>query len=481
MSFTSLTFPVFLCVVLLVYCGLPGRLRLPWLVLSSYVFYGWSHLVFLPLLLISTCTHYVGGRLMAVWQEQPRRRAVAASCIALDLGLLAWFKYSVLFFGAGSAISAWIGGGTTISAWHIVLPTAISFYTLQSIGYTVDVYRRRFPAEPDFQRFALYVAFFPQLVAGPIERAHQLLPQLRALRRPSAVEVRAGVMLIAWGFFKKLVVADRLAAFCDPVLSNPDAYSPAQTLVAPYVFMYRLYCDVGGYTDIAIGTAALFGVKLMSNFDRPFSAVSLRGLWQRWHISLTRWMMEFVYLPLATAMPNAAGRAVATISVFVLIGLWHGPSWNYICFGFLMGTVLVLGDLRRRLLPSPPFLLPRRWRKLWSRPAWYTIMAALTVVFAPPSLMTSWRVFAHASEVFTGRAGFGALLAGPPFSPYEWVIAVVCIVVVEGAENLRRDGTFAAALEAARLPWRWGAAYLIGFATLIFGEFSPLPFYYFRF
>ena len=482
MSFTSLTFPVFLALVLLIYCVLTPRLRLPFLVSASYVFYGWNHVIFLPLLFASTCIHYVGGRIIGSSESPSRRRVVATLCILTDLSLLAVFKYSVVFFGLGIQVASVLGATVSHRGPHFVLPTAISFYTLQSIGYTVDVYRRKVQAEKSFQRFALYVAFFPQLVAGPIERAHQMLPQFGILRRPSAIEVRDGVTLIVWGMFKKLVVADRLATFCDPILANPSAYSPSQVLLAPYVFMYRLYCDLGGYTDIAVGTGILFGLKMMSNFDRPFGAVSIRGMWQRWHISLTRWMMEFVFLPLAMAFPGRAGRAFATIAVFVLIGVWHGPSWNYLAFGFVMGSIIVVGDLRRRFLPPPSFLcLPIRWRKFWSQPACWTLMAAATAVFAPPDLWSSWLVFARGAATFTGAPGLGSLLAGPPLSPYEWVILGACVTVVEAAERLRRQGTFSAAMDAAALPVRWAAAYAVAFATLIFGEFSPLPFYYFRF
>ena len=248
-----------------------------------------------------------------------------------------------------NAVCAVLGVPYRVPAFNLILPVGISFYTFQTMSYTIDVYRGKIPAERDFVTFALYVTFFPQLVAGPIERAGALLPQLSGKRRPSREDYAAGIQLLISGFFRKVVIADLCGRFVDRVYGGTGTADGAAVAVATLLFAVQIYCDFAGYSEIAAGSARLMGIRLMRNFDRPYLSGSIREFWRRWHISLSGWFTDYIYIPLGGSRKGLKRQIIATLAVFAASGLWHGARWTFVLWGLFHGALMVL----ELLLPTP--------------------------------------------------------------------------------------------------------------------------------
>ncbi|MFH1465465.1 MAG: MBOAT family O-acyltransferase [Pseudomonadota bacterium] len=339
MSFVQPAFLLFLPLVLVVYWGL-GRRRWQnaWLLCTSAVFYGWVHPWFLGLLAFSTLLDFGVGLGMARWPA--RRRALLALSLAGNLGMLAAFKYWNFFLeNVGAALGA-LGLHPGLPVLQVLLPVGISFYTFQTLSYTIDVARGRIQPKRDLLDYATFVAMFPQLVAGPVERAAHLLPQLEAPRRFDAAGLRAGLTLALWGAFQKVVIADSLAPYVDRAFSVRE---PSIALLAAggVAFSLQILADFAGYTDIARGTARMMGFELRRNFDAPYAARTPAELWHRWHISFSTWIRDYLYIPLGGSRGPAWRVALVTLLTMLLAGLWHGASWNFVAWGAFHGLLLV--------------------------------------------------------------------------------------------------------------------------------------------
>ena len=336
MLFNSAHFIVFFPIVILVYYVLPQRGRYLWLLAASYYFYMSWNPKYIVLLLFSTAVTYASGRLLAAAKNTTRRKLIVAASFILNLGVLFYFKY----VGMAADILVRVLGKLhiylTIPSFDVVLPVGISFFTFQALSYTVDVYRGEIYAEKNFFRYALYVSFFPQLVAGPIERSKNLLKQLAVPKTFEFERAREGIFLMLWGYFLKLVLADRIAIVVDTVYNHYTEYQGWYFIVATVLFAFQIYCDFAGYSTIAIGAAKILGVRLMENFDAPYTAQSVAEFWRRWHISLTSWFRDYLYIPLMPIRerlirlfrlnPDSFGfRLYRTLVTFVLVDL----SWVY--------------------------------------------------------------------------------------------------------------------------------------------------------
>jgi D-alanyl-lipoteichoic acid acyltransferase DltB (MBOAT superfamily) len=336
------------------------------LLAASYLFYGWWDSRFLVLIAASTALDYAAGLGIARSGGGVSRKVWLAASLVGNLGMLAYFKYAGWFID--SWVAAWAAAGIHMetAALDIVLPVGISFYTFQTLSYTLDVYRGRLAPERDPVAFAAFVAYFPQLVAGPIERATELLPQITRPRTFDPALARAGLRLILWGLFKKVVVADSCAPLATAAFADPSAYSGAGLALGIFCFALQIYGDFSGYSDIAVGTSRLFGIRLMTNFRTPYFARNIAEFWRRWHISLTTWFRDYVYVPLGGSRGSLGRTAFNTAAVFLISGLWHGANWTFVAWGAfhaaLFLPLLVRGTNRRyaagvvaehRLLPSP--------------------------------------------------------------------------------------------------------------------------------
>ena len=349
MSFDSLQYLLFLPAVALLWRFTPGRWRFLPLLAASWFFYASWNAALTGLIIGVTAVSWSAGVLIARTENRRTQRLLLTADVLVCLGLLCYFKYFGFLTESLSALVRLLGG-RGFDAWEVILPVGVSFYTFQAMSYVVDVYRGDLTVERHFGYFALYVSFFPQLVAGPIERATTLLPQLRAHRDPTAQDMRMGLRLLLTGLFRKVVVADFAARFVNRIyaLQAPDGLA---VLLGTLLFALQIYCDFSGYSEIAAGSARFMGVRLMRNFDRPYLAASIREFWRRWHISLSTWFTDYMYIPLGGSRQGRARQILATQAVFTLSGLWHGADWTFVLWGLLHGAMMTADILLRDRLP----------------------------------------------------------------------------------------------------------------------------------
>ncbi len=343
MFFNSLAFALFLPTVVGLYWALPKRTRVPLLLIASYVFYGWWDVRFLSLIMLSTVVDWFVARRLGAMPDGPRRRRWLWLSLAGNLGMLAFFKYWNFFVDSAATMLTSLGLEPNLPTLQIILPVGISFYTFQTLSYVIDVYRRDLEPEPSLIQFALFVSFFPQLVAGPIERAKHLLPQLRDLPASTRqVDWAGSSLLILRGLFRKVVIADGVAPIVNEVFSSPGRYGSLTVAAGVIAFSLQIYGDFAGYTDIARGTARMFGVDLMENFKAPYLARGFSEFWRRWHISLSTWLRDYLYVPLGGNRGTRWQTYRNLIITMLLGGLWHGAAWGFVVWGALHGAYLAI-------------------------------------------------------------------------------------------------------------------------------------------
>ena len=355
MLFNSLEFLIFFPIVILVYYVIPSRIRYLWLLAASYYFYMCWNAEYALLLLFSTAVTFLSGLLIektkrgqqSEQRKTVRKRWIVAGSFVLNLSILFFFKYFNMSAHALSFLFSRLNIQLAIPKFDIILPVGISFYTFQALSYTMDVYRDEIYAEKNFFRYALFVSFFPQLVAGPIERSKNLLKQLAVPRKFSFERARDGLMLMIWGYFLKLCLADRIAIFVDTVYGNYHQFGGWYIAIATMLFAVQIYCDFYGYSTIAMGAAEILGIDLMKNFDAPYLSTSVSQFWRRWHISLTSWFRDYLYIPLGGSRRGKARKYVNQMIVFLVSGIWHGASFSFVIWGGLNGLYQVLGEALR--------------------------------------------------------------------------------------------------------------------------------------
>ena len=343
MIFTELRFFAFFALVFVVTWGLgSNRARKLWLLVASYGFYAAWDWRFLSLILVSTLVDYGVGLALGSEEREKRRRLLLGTSLVVNLGLLGYFKYAGFFVDSAEELLAWLGLETSRSSLEIVLPVGISFYTFQTLSYTIDIFRRKLEPTRNLLDLALFVAFFPQLVAGPIVRAAHFLPQLKRQALWSAVRTRPHLVLFLVGFIKKACIADNVAGTVDAYFAAPLTYGTAAAWLAVLLFAIQIYCDFSGYSDMAIASAGLLGFDLGENFRHPYVAASPREFWQRWHISLSTWLRDYLYIPLGGNRGGTAQTYRNLMLTMVLGGLWHGAAWRFLFWGFLHGLALAV-------------------------------------------------------------------------------------------------------------------------------------------
>lgn len=353
MLFNSIQFLLFLPVVLLIYYVIPQKIQPIWLLICSYFFYMCWNIECSFLLLFSTFVTYLCGLLIENvkhkdWTAEKKLR-YKKLCLFLsfflNLSILFFFKYFTFAFNSLRALFLNFNIHLNKPGFDIILPVGISFYTFQALGYTMDVYRNDIYAEKNFIKYALFVSFFPQLVAGPIERSKNLLKQLDSPRKLTFDMFRDGILLMLWGFFQKIVLADRIAILVDYVYGNYQQFSGVHFVVATLLFSVQIYCDFSGYTTIAMGCAKLLGIELMNNFNTPYFSRSVTEFWRRWHISLSTWFRDYLYIPLGGNRKGNMRKYLNLLITFAVSGLWHGTEWSYVIWGLLNGFYQVIGQM----------------------------------------------------------------------------------------------------------------------------------------
>lgn len=363
MIFNSLDFAIFLPIVFILYWTIFNkklRLQNLFVVTSSYFFYGYWDWRFLSLILISSIVDYSIGLKLSKEQNKTKRKLLLWSSLALNLGLLGYFKYYNFFLESFIDAFSLFGYNLESSTLNVILPVGISFYTFQTLSYTIDIYKQKLEPTKDFISFSAFVSFFPQLVAGPIERASNLLPQFFKARTLPYYNFISGINLIFWGLFKKVVIADRLAMVVNEIYNSPQEYHGFSLVLGTIFFAFQIYCDFSGYSQIAIGTAKLFGFNLMKNFDSPYFSSSLGEFWRRWHISLSTWFRDYVYIPLGGNQTSKTRWYTNILIVFIVSGFWHGANWTFVIWGAIHGFVLILESVTNKSEKRNKRKLPRQ-------------------------------------------------------------------------------------------------------------------------
>ena len=470
MLFNSLSFVAFFPCVLILYYALPFRLRKYMLLAASYYFYMCWKPEFIVLILVSTAVDYCCGLGMA--RRPAWRKPLLALSLTVNLGLLFFFKY-LNFFGATlTALCRAVSIPFSAPTLSIILPVGISFYTFQTLSYTIDVYRGKLEPERDFVTFALFVSFFPQLVAGPIEKASNLLPQLKEEHPFDYKNVTWGAKLMVWGFFKKMVVADQLAMLIiDPVYQNPDQYQGGALVLATCAFAFQIYCDFGGYSDIARGCARTMGIDLMVNFKSPyFFSHSIGDYWQRNHISLSRWFTEYVYIPLGGSRKGRVKQYLFTTVTFFLSGLWHGADWSFVVWGLLQALYLNLERTIRRSR-QPPGALPLHVLAIVTT---FALSCFSLIFFRAGSIGEALYVIRHVlwgigNPLLYCKTAFAALNPGPRQAAV--LLGAMLLLFLYDLADEKTDAI--ALVSGAPAAVRWACYLGLVLIILIFGVYGP--------
>jgi alginate O-acetyltransferase complex protein AlgI len=474
--FNSLAFFIFLPIVLIVYYLLPHRRQNAFLVLASCFFYAsWDWRFLFPLLFSTTIDYYCADRMEAsLAQGLPRatRKRYLRISLITNLGLLGFFKYCNFFVDSFHDFAWLFGMNVPMPALRVILPIGISFYTFQALSYTIDVYEGKLHATRSFWDFFLAVLFFPHLVAGPIQRAANLITQVVNPRHVTRKQVVDGLHLIVWGFFKKVVVADGLAPMVNQIFDARSA-TGGETLVAVYAFAFQIYCDFSGYTDIARGVAKLMGFEFVLNFNLPYFSLNPAEFWRRWHISLSTWLRDYLYISLGGNQGGTWFTYRNLMLTMILGGLWHGASWTFVAWGFYHGSLLVV----HRLLRPPLERIAKIAQGIWTTP-WFLLR--LFVMFQLTCY--GWLLFRAKSfaQIATMTRALLHPLTGVPMEVAH-AAAVLCLPIIVVQIIQYRSGQ----LEFLRLPWVPAAGRAAAYSVLVyctlFHSAVPQAFVYFQF
>jgi alginate O-acetyltransferase complex protein AlgI len=476
MPFHSLVFALFLPVVFALYWSMQKvtlRLQNLLLLTASCVFYGLWDVRFLPILFVIALIGYAGGLAMTRTEAPRRRRMLLWLCIAAHLGVLGYFKYCNFFIESASRLLGWLGLHPGLHTLGLILPVGISFYTFQTLGYVMDVYRGDLRPCRDPILFFTFVSFFPQIVAGPIGRGRSLLPQLAARRRFDPEKASDGMREILGGLLKKIVIADNLEPLVGSIFRNYPHRDGPSLLIGLFFFAVQIYCDFSGYTDIAIGTARLLGIGLSRNFHYPFFSRDIAEFWRRWHISLSTWFRDYLYVPLCGSKPTRARKALSILIVFSVCGLWHGASWTFVAWGFLHGVYFLPLTLRRSARHLGTAAEGRLFPSLRESVAMATTFCVT---------LLAWTFF-RSRSVGQALGYLGRMATVPPdgrsYGPLVPMLGA-CLALLS-LEWLQRNR--AHVLEIGFLPRtaRWAIYYAAILVLFVFGNFGSHAFLYSQF
>ena len=472
MLFNSISFLVFFPIVCLLYYCIPAdkiRWRNLLLLAASYYFYMNWKAGYALLLLTSTILTYLASLGIGHFKEQQKKKACLVASIVLNLAILFLFKY-YNFLGSSIEMALQASGlRIDIPEFRLLLPVGISFYTFQALGYSIDVYRGTTKVERDFPTYALFVAFFPQLVAGPIERSNNLLPQFKQGHRFDYDDSMAGMKLMLWGYFMKLVLADRCGLYVDAVFNNVEMHGGGSYLLASLLFPFQIYGDFAGYSLIAIGVARVLGFRLMENFHRPYFACSIGEFWRRWHISLSTWFKDYVYIPLGGNRVGRMRNYFNLMVTFIVSGVWHGANWTFLCWGALHGVLLciekALGIGRQRYFGVKRFL---HWAVT------FVLVCFSWILFRANSLEDAWTVM---TGIVTDFA-----IPDVDFSMFTNITLAFAVIGIVLFKEIREEFTLLRGISLSRKPFAMPAYAVVMIAViLLFGVLGGDQFIYFQF
>lgn len=502
MLFNSIEFLFFFPTVVIIYFIIPERYRWVFLTVSSYYFYMCWKAEYILLIIGSTLINFYSGILIEKSVSQTSKRNVFLVNIIFNLGTLFAFKYLNLFSSSVQELLRLFNIFYEVPLINLLLPVGISFYTFIALSYSIDVYRGTRKAEHHLGYFAAYLSFFPQLLAGPIARSTNLLPQFSEKQEFDSQRVSDGLKLMLWGFFKKLVIADRLAILVNQVFNNPHNYEGFTLLLASYFFAVQIYCDFSGYSDIAIGAAKVMGFKLMENFKQPYYATSISDFWNRWHISLSTWLRDYLYLPLAYSLtrkfPNKKYFKIrsdkliytsATSITFLLCGLWHGASWTFVIWGAIHGFYLTFAVWTKKLSNKIYSLLRMKKES--------TFRNVVDIIITFHLVLFAW-IFFRANSLNDAIYILNQIILIPPIESlkeifnlnfgvniglrkYDLFVVFYSIIIMETVHLMQRHNKIRNFFSNKPRFIRWAIYYFLIFSILLFGEFNLTEFIYLQF
>lgn len=491
MVFNSIDFLVFFPIVVLLYFVVPKRIKTYWLLIASYVFYMSWNKTYALLILASTVVTYISAILI---KKVPVQKLVLIVCFVVNLGILFSFKYLNFVISNIDFIAKKLGGTGLNYSLNILLPVGISFYTFQALGYIVDVYRGEIEPEHNFIKYALFVSFFPQLVAGPIERSKNLISQIDSLderRLFNYNKAVSGFSLMCYGMFLKVVLADRLAGFVDSIWNNLHVMGMTEGIFAAVAFSLQIYCDFSAYSTIAIGAARIMGFELMENFNTPYFATSISEFWRRWHISLSSWFKDYLYIPLGGSRCGKMKKYRNLMIVFLVSGLWHGANWTYVIWGAIHGLYQVLGDLLKPVKRRFNQLLKIN-TEVFSYKIGQIIVTFMLTAFA-------W-IFFRAGTISEAGYYLKRMLTninpwvlfdksmyeyGIDITDYHIIIAGLLILLAVDIVRYIKKVDFGTFLLAQNMWFRWAVLIMLIVGTVVYGaygiEYNTAQFIYFQF
>jgi len=483
MLFNSINFLVFFPVVTVLFFLLPHRFRWQLLLLASCVFY----MAFIPKYILILVVTIVIDYLAALWLERPglsvlKRKLILTLSIISTCLVLFIFKYYEFFNSNLAALAEFFHWNYSADAVKLILPIGLSFHTFQSLSYVIEVYRGRQTAERHFGIYSLYVMFYPQLVAGPIERPQNLLHQFRARHQFDYGRVTDGLKLMLWGMFKKVVIADRLAVAVNHVYGSPHDYTGLALIVATVFFAFQIYCDFSGYSDIAIGSAQVMGFRLMDNFNRPYFAKSISEFWKRWHISLSTWFRDYLYIPLGGSRTKNWRWQFNLFITFVISGLWHGANWTYVIWGGLNGLYLMCSIWTRayrekfcRVLSLDRHQFIHKYLQVAIT---FMLVCLAWIFFRADRVSDAWYILTHLFRGWLGE-GRGVLQMGLGLG--SLLVAIMSIVFMETIHVIQRHRSIRHMLSEKPIWIRWTVYYALIFGIIFLGVFEKRQFIYFQF
>ena len=493
MLFHSIDFLLFFPLVISLYFIIPKKARMFWLLAASYYFYMCWNPIYSLLMLTSTAITYISGLLIARASTQQQKKLCVIGSFVLNLSILFFYKYFQFTVDSIMALLGIFNITMQPPRLNVLLPVGISFYTFQALSYTMDVYHKDLPAEKNFFRYALFVSFFPQLVAGPIERSKNLLIQLEKPATFSFVNMRSGLLMMLWGFFQKLVIADRAAILVDYVYNHFQGFVGYPLVIATFLFAIQIYCDFGGYSCIAIGAAQVLGIQLMQNFRQPYFATSIGDFWRRWHISLSTWFRDYLYFPMGGSRCGVLRRNWNLMVTFIVSGAWHGANWTYIIWGALNGCFQIIErSLQTAFLRLQKLLhIEDHHRHSFSRRLLKTVITFLLInltwiFFRAETLADSVnilrRIFsANNLWIFTDGTLFRLGLDAVEFGTLMAAIAVLFMVDFFHEKGIKLRET----LFRQELWFRWLMYFAALFAVILLGiygeQYNASAFVYFQF
>jgi alginate O-acetyltransferase complex protein AlgI len=525
MHFVSFNFLAFLLLTLIIYYALPRGLRSLFLLAASFLFYTFLDVKYALVLAFVIAIGFLSALLIAKTPGPNRKRCILIGSSALLLGILFIFKYYSFFIDSLSSALHILHLEASLPEMNIILPVGLSFYSLVTLGYLTDVYRGEVAPERNLKTLALFISFFPLVTSGPIERSSRILPQIHSKPAFDQTLFLDGLKLMLWGYFKKVVIADNLGAVVDRVYGNVGAFDGPSFIAATIFFTLQIFADFSGYTDIAIGAAQTFGFRTTQNFDRPYYAVSISDFWKRWHISLSTWLRDYLYIPVVQTLQSRIGvsrtlifgirseiwiYAIGVLVTFFLCGLWHGANWSYVAWGMIHGFYLIIGrvskDFRENMARRIGLTSVPRLYRLLKITTTFSLVSFAWIFFRSNTLPEAWHIVTH---LFSGTVAFLATVTKQMFffnklvdgefigivnlehlsvwlhnlaiEPLPLATTIIGLMVMELVHFFQPQRGVVGILDAKPLWVRWALCYFILFYISMFGKFDIAEFLYGRF